>query len=410
MLRPYLDLLRRPGAFRFSFAAFVARIPMSMLGLGVVLFLTLRGESYAVAAGVSAVGALSNSFVGPFVARYIDRYSQHRVLPFVVTAAVAFQLLFVALVLLDAPVWTWFVSFGLGEALVPNYGSLVRARWAHVLDEPKDVRTAFAFESVVDEVVFVAGPPIATLLAISLVTWGAIGASVVLLLVGTWMLVPQRATEPPAAGPAHEGGRGAIRYPGMGLLIGVFFFVGGVFGSYEVVTVAFSAENDVRGWTGLLLAIYAFGSGVAGLALGALHLRTPLPTQFRIYLLAVAVVGLPFPFIGTPVVLGIFAFVAGFSVAPSLITGFALVERLVPSQRLTEGLTVVTAGLTVGFALGASASGPLIDAFGASHAYWVLTGCALAAAAIAVAGTPRLRRALDRADSEAGVDAHGDPV
>lgn len=410
MLRPYLDLLRRPGAFRFSFAAFVARLPMSMLGLGVVLFLTLRGESYAVAAGVSACGALANSFVGPFVARYIDRFSQHRVLPFVVAGAVTFQLLFVALVLFDAPVWTWFVSFAIGEALVPNYGSLVRARWAHVLDEPKDVRTAFAFESVVDEVVFVAGPPIATLLAISFATWGAIGAAVVLLAAGTWMLVPQRATEPPAAGDAHVGGRAALFYAGVPLVTAVFFFLGAMFGSFEVVTVAFAEEYDVRGWTGLLLALYALGSGVAGLVVGSLHLRTPLPTQFRLFALAAAVVGLPFPFIASPVLLGAALFVAGLAVAPSLITGFALVERLVPAQRLTEGLTVVTAGITVGFASGASLSGPLIDRFGASPAFWVLTCSALAAAVIALVGTPHLRRALAGADSDNGVDAHGDPL
>jgi len=410
VLRPYLDLLRRPGTFRFSFAAFVARLPMSMLGLGVVLFLTLRGESYAVAAGVSAIGALANSFVGPFVSRYVDRFSQHRVLPVVVTAAVLFQVLFVSLVLLGAPEWTWFVAFGLGEALVPNFGSLARARWAYVLAEPKDVRTAFAFESVVDEVVFVAGPPIATALAISLVTWGAIGASVVLLILGTVLLVPLRATDPPAAGSANRGHKAALFYAGVPLVTAVFFFLGAMFGSFEVVTVAFSAENDVRGWTGLLLALYALGSGIAGLVLGSLHLRTPLPTQFRLFVLAAAVVGLPFPFIGSPLLLGVFLFVAGLAVAPSLITGMALVERLVPSQRLTEGLTVSIAGLTVGFACGASASGPLIDVYGASTAFWVLTGSALTAAAIAVVGTPQLRRALAAADAEAGVDPHGEPV
>lgn len=410
MLSPYVDLLRRPGTFRFSFAAFVARLPMSMLGLGVVLFLTLRGESYTVAAAVSATGALANALVGPFVARYIDRYSQHRVLPLVVTGAVTLQLTFVVLVLVDAPVWTWFVSFAIGEALVPNFGSLARARWAHVLDEPKDVRTAFAFESVVDEVVFVAGPPLATLLAISLVTWGAIGASIVLLTIGALLLAPLRATEPPAAGNAHVGGRDAIRYAGVPLIVGVFFFVGSVFGSSEVVTVAFAAEYDVRGWTGLLLALYALGSGIAGLTLGVLQLRMPLPTQFRTYLLLVALVAVPFPFIGSPVLIGVAAFVAGFAVAPSLITGFALVERLVPSQRLTEGLTVVMAGLTVGFATGTSVSGPIIDAYGASTAYWVLVVSSIMAALIGVAGTPYLVRSLAGADSDNGVDAHGDPV
>ena len=118
----------------------------------------------------------------------------------------------------------------------------------------------------------------------------------------------------------------------------------------------------------------------------------------------------PFPFIGSPVLVGIAAFVAGFAVAPSLITGFALVERLVPSQRLTEGLTVAMAGLTVGFATGTSVSGPIIDAYGASTAYWVLTVSAFLAALIALIGTPYLVRSLAGADADNGVDAHGDPV
>ncbi len=410
MFTPYVDLLRRPGTFRFSSAAFVARLPMAFLGLGVVLFLTLRGEPYAVAGGVSAVGAVTNAAVGPFVSRYIDRYSQHRVLPIVVSVALVFQLSFVALVLVDAPVWTWFVAFALGEAFVPNYGSLVRARWAYVLAEPKDVRTAFAYESVIDEVVFVTGPPVATLLAISVVSWGAIGASIVLLVVGTLMLVPLRGTEPPPAGGSHVGGRAAVRYAGVPLVTGAFFFVGAVFGGNEVVTVAFAAEYDVRAWTGLFLALYALGSGIAGLVLGTLHLRTSLPTQFRAYLLVVALVGLPFPFIGSPAVLGVAVFVAGVAVAPTLITGFALVERLVPSERLTEGLTVVMAGLTVGFATGTSISGPLIDRYGASTAFWVVTVSALLAALLGVLGTRHLRQSLAGADADNGVDRHGEPV
>jgi predicted MFS family arabinose efflux permease len=82
----------------------------------------------------------------------------------------------------------------------------------------------------------------------------------------------------------------------------------------------------------------------------------------------------------------------------------------VPSQRLTEGLTVVMAGLTVGFATGTSISGPVIDRYGASTAFWVLTVSALLAAGLGVLGTPHLRRALDGADADNGVDAHGDPA
>jgi len=394
VLSPYVSILRRPGTLRFSAAGFVTRLPMSMLGLGVVLFLTLRGEPYAIAGTIAASGALASAAVSPFVSRYIDRLTQHRVLPVAALAAVLLQSAFLVLVLGGAPVWTWYVAFALGEAFVPNVGSLIRARWAYVLDDEAEVRTAFALESVLDEVVFVVGPILATVLAVAWVSWGAIAASIAVLAIGTLWLVPQRSTEPPPAGIEHRDGKAAMRYAGVPLVFVVFVLAGGVFGSTEVSTTAFAAEHDIRSWTGLLLACYALGSGIAGLVLGTLHPRIALPHQLRLTVLAMAVVSLPFPFIRGPVVLGVLAFLSGLAVAPTLITGMALIERLVPATRLTEGLTVGIAGLTVGFATGTAVSGPLIDAHGASAGFLVMVVCSMAAAVVAVLGTPYLDRAM----------------
>ena len=402
MLSPYVSLLRRPGTLRFSAAGFVQRLPMSMLGLGVVLFLTLRGEPYAVAGTVAAAGALASAAISPFVSRYVDRFTQHRVLPAAVLAALVLQMAFLVLVLGGAPVWTWYVSFALGEAFVPNTGSLIRARWAHVLADADEVRTAFALESVLDEIVFVVGPLIATLLAVAWLSWGAIAASIVLLAVGTLWLVPQRATEPPAAGLEHRDDKAAFRHTGVALVFLVFVLVGGLFGSSEVSITAFAAEHGLRAWTGVLLACVSLGSAVAGLVLGILRPRRPLPHQFRLAVLAMAVVALPFPFVGTPVALALLGALAGLSIAPTLITGMALIEQLVPPTRLTEGLTVAMAGLTVGFALGAGASGPLIDARGASAGFVVMACCGVAAATLTVLGTPHLDRAMRGAGSSAG--------
>jgi len=394
VLSPYVSILRRPGTLRFSAAGFVTRMPMSMLGLGVVLFLTLRGEPYAIAGTIAASGALASAAVSPFVSRYIDRLTQHRVLPIAALVAVVLQSVFLLLVLGGAAVWTWYVAFALGEAFVPNVGSLIRARWAYVLDDEAEVRTAFALESVLDEVVFVIGPIVATVLAVAWVSWGAIAASITLLALGTLWLVPQRSTEPPPAGIEHRDGKAAMRYAGVPLVFVVFVLAGGVFGSTEVSTTAFAAEHDIRSWTGLLLACYALGSGLAGLVLGTLHPRIPLPHQLRLTVLAMAVVSLPFPFIRLPVVLGVLAFLSGLAVAPTLITGMGLIERLVPATRLTEGLTVGIAGLTVGFATGTAVSGPLIDSHGASAGFLVMIACSITAAVVAVLGTPYLDRSM----------------
>jgi len=399
VLSPYLSLLRRPGAFQFSAAGLVQRLPMSMLSLGVVLFLTLRGEPYLLAGTVAASGALASAAVSPFVARYVDRFTQHRVLPVAVLVALVLQVSFLLLVLGGAPVWTWYVSFALGEAFVPNTGSLIRARWAFVLDDAGDVRTAFALESVLDEVVFILGPLVATLLAVAWLSWGAIAASIMLLAVGTLWLVPQRSTEPPAAGLEHRDGKAAVRYAGVLLVFVVFVLAGGVFGSAEVSITAFAAEHGARAWTGVLLACYSLGSGAAGLVLGTLRPRLPLPHQFRLAVVAMAIVATPFPFVVTPAALASLALLAGLAVGPSLITGLALIERLVPAARLTEGLTVAMAGLTVGFALGTACSGPLIDARGASSGFVVMVGCGVAAAVLTVLGTAHLDRAMRAATS-----------
>ena len=39
LIEPYARILRHPGAARFSAAAFVARLPISMVGLGIVLLI-----------------------------------------------------------------------------------------------------------------------------------------------------------------------------------------------------------------------------------------------------------------------------------------------------------------------------------------------------------------------------------
>jgi hypothetical protein len=65
------------------------------------------------------------------------------------------------------------------------------------------------------------------------------------------------------------------------------------------------------------------------------------------------------------------AALAGAAIAPTLIAGFVLVQKLVPSDALTEGLNWVITGLGVGAAVGAWAAGLIADAAGGSTAFLV---------------------------------------
>jgi MFS family permease len=357
-----------------------------MIGLGIVLLETSRGVSYAVAGTISASFAIAAAIGGPVVSGFVDRHGQHRVLPWAVGAYSIFMVgLLVGLDNGLPLVAVLPLAAGAG-LMMPNLGSLIRARWAYVLPGSDGIHVAYAWESILDEVVFVVGPPLATVLALQVHPAAALVVCVVLVIGGSGWLIPQRRTEPAPHGKSNRAGELALRSPGMPLLFLAFIFIGGIFGSFEVVTVAFAQEKDVTAITGLLLAIYAFGSLLAGFTYGVLPSPRFHGRRMTRMLSVMAVVTLGFPLAPNAMVLAPVAFLAGLSVSPVLISGTALVERIVPAEQLTEGITWTSTGLALGLAVAIPASGIIIDSAGAHVAYLVTAGCALAACAVSWLG------------------------
>ena len=89
----------------------------------------------------------------------------------------------------------------------------------------------------------------------------------------------------------------------------------------------------------------------------------------------------------SPTLLAVLAFVAGLVVSPTLITLFQLTEALVPTERLTEGLSWATTGITFGISISAALSGRLADEVGTPHAYAITSVCGVLTALAAVAGS-----------------------
>lgn len=390
----YTAVLRRPGAPAFVTAGFVGRLPISMIPLGIVLLMTSRGADYAVAGGLSAVFALAAAFIGPFGARWSDRRGQSRTVPVLLGLEIVGLLLFVGLTVAGAAPVAVAAALVLAGGAAPNVGSLVRARWAALLAGQPGLRAAFAIEGVVDEVVFVVGPPLVTTIALSVSEPAALGACVLLLAVGVLWLAAQRGTQPRPHGSAAAGPAPRFRSRPFVLVVAAMGAMGAVFGAFEVTTVATTRSLGHEEMTGLILALYAVASLAAGLLYGARHLPWPLPTQFAAAGLVLVIVCAPLPFVTSLGMLAVAALLAGMAVSPLLIMAVAMVELLVPSQRLTEALTVATSGIAVGLAAGAPFAGWLIDTVGATTGYWVVLAGAAVTAALALVGAPLLRRSL----------------
>jgi predicted MFS family arabinose efflux permease len=389
MLTTYRDVLRLPGAASMSAAGYVARQPLSMVALGIVIYISGISGSFAEAGLLAAAFQVPAALCALVTSRWMDRYGQRRILPLLALVHAALLIAFILTVQSSQPFAVQIVVAALVGATQPSIGALVRTRWAFVIrrdGRPGQLRAAFALESLVDELVFTIGPLLVTFLAVSLALWSPLALAAILLLVGSLLLSAMSRTAPPATGrpTEHTVTRAVIREPGMLIAFVAAIGLGFVFGAYEVSVVAFATQAGQPAASGLILALWAFGSLLGGLWFGARHWRMHLPTQAMLCLIILTIVLLPVPFIRSIPVLAIATLLGGAAVAPALISGFSLAERLVPPARLTEGLTWATSGLALGVSGGAAIGGAVIDGYGTAWAFVLpVIGAGLAAIAIA---------------------------
>jgi len=411
---PYRAIFGRPGTKSFSAAGLLGRMPLSMMSVGIVTMVSQLTGRYGLAGALSATLALSAAVLGPQISRLVDRHGQSRVL----RPAALVSIAAVAGLLLSAqqrwPDWILFV-FAAGAGCVPSIGSMIRARWAEIYrGSPRELHTAYSWESIVDETCFIFGP----ILSIGLSTAWFPEAGPLLaagfLAVGVFWLTAQRATEPvPHPHELHPKGS-ALRSRGLQVLVVTFVATGAIFGAIDVVTVAFAEEVGHKSAASLVLAVYALGSCAAGAVFGLLHLTGHPSRRFVVGLTAIAVSMVPLQLVDSLPLLAVALFLAGLSIAPTMVTTMALVEEHVPRAKLTEGMSWTSTGLAVGVALGSSAAGWVVDAAGAARGYLVPGAAGVLGALVAFAGYRRLRpRPAPSAADPAAAGApsgHGDTV
>ncbi|MDQ0940204.1 MFS transporter [Streptomyces sp. V1I1] len=392
MPSPYRAIFAAPGSKGFSAAGFFGRMPLSMMGIGIVTMISQITGRYGLAGALAATLAMSAAVLGPQISRLVDRHGQAKVLRPATLASVAAVAGLLVCAQQDAADWTLFV-FSAAAGCVPSVGSMTRARWAEIYrGSPRELHTAYSWESIVDEVCFIFGPIISIGLSTAWFPEAGPLLAAAFLIVGVFWLTAQRATEPVPHPREHHTGGSALRSPGLQVLVATFVATGAIFGAVDVVTVAFAEEQGHKAAASLVLAVYALGSCLAGAVFGLLHLKGSASRRWLVGVCAMAVSMIPLQLAGNLPFLAVALFVAGLSVAPTMVTTMALIEAHVPRTNLTEGMTWTSTGLAVGVALGSSAAGWVVDASGADAGYVVPAVAGALAAAVAFLGYRRLRR------------------
>ncbi len=395
MLKPYVHLMRRPGASAFFTAGILGRMPISMIGLGIVILIAQESGSYGLAGAVSGVAVIAGALTGPIQGRMVDRFGQRTLLiagSLVCTVALAALLVAVRA---DSATWVLYLLSFVAGGTRPQVGSFVRARWTHLLGRGRALQTAFALEAVGDEVVFIVGPVLVTLLATQASPYAALAAAGVLGLAGGLWLALLRASDPPGRGKSDGNEQAPLPRVSILLLSLIGLGLGATLGGAEVITVAFTTEKGQAAMSGVVLAVWAFGSLLAGLWYGSVHWRAPVERRLLIGTVLLALTLAPLPFVDSVLMLGIVLFCCGMTIAPTMVAVTACVEEWVPPQRLTEAITWTVTGILLGVAPGNAASGHAVDLWGPSDAYWVPvafgTACALIAAVSITFARPKTR-------------------
>jgi MFS family permease len=390
-IRPYQEVLSDRRAVAFSLAGFVARLPLSMTGIGIVLLVSLTTGSFGLAGLLTAAGTVTGAVVAPLWGRAIDRVGQARVL----LGAAVINVLSVALLVTTIEL-AWPLALSVVAAIGAGVGfsmagSAVRARWTLRLNGSPLLNTAFALEAMLDEVVFIIGPVLVTFLATAFHPALGISVSAVIGFIGAIALAVQRSTQPQIRATPRDGRAGSSRLPWR-VLVPVAIAcaaLGMVFGGMEVNVVAFAKEAGVVRYAGVILMSWAFGSLVAGAIAGAITWRASAAKRFRVGASLLAVSLLPLPFVGHhPVALALLLMLSGMAIAPTLIASVAVTQSSVDQTRLTEALAWISTGMAAGVAAGAAVVGHVIDSSGAAAGFVavVVAGLLLTISALFVRG------------------------
>ncbi|MEU7303723.1 MFS transporter [Streptomyces sp. NPDC007189] len=360
----YGPLLRTRGAWTFLLPGFAARQPFAMLTLSIVLLVQHTTGSYGAAGATAAVTGVSMALFAPYSGRLADRHGQRAVLIPGVLAHTLAGLSLTALALAHAPLWALFLAAVPTGASVPQVGPMVRARWGVTLQGSPLMATAAAFESVTDELTFVFGPLLATALCTAVTPAAGLVTEGALTLVGGLLFAAQKGTQPPVRrddGHARVTHTSALRVPGVRVLIVTFLGIGSVFGGMQVSLAAFTESIGEPGMNGVLYGVFAAGNMLSGIVCGAIAWKAAPQRRLAVGYTALAIVASALWTAHSVPLLAGLGLLVGMCIAPALITGYTLVESLVPAGARTEAFTWLTGAVALGQAAAVTVAGQLED-------------------------------------------------
>lgn len=337
--------------------------PLSMI----LLIQHVRGE-YGIAGLVTGIYALGTAAGSPIWGRCMDRFGQVRV---IAPTALACGALLVTLAIItdrNANNAALLSCAALAGIAFPPVGPGMRAAWRTIFPDQTSRRIGFALDASAVELIFVGGPLLLSLLLVISPAIVPLIVSACLLAVGgvSYSLTEAARSSRPLHQPHPGQAKSAISAAGVFAVLAVNLVMSIGFGQCDTSLAATARQVlDNQARLGVLFAAIAGGSAIGGLWYGSRHWNGEehrrLPFSLGIF--TVALVPLPLLLVHRPPLWELlpFLFLAGLSIAPSLIMQQNVLDHLAPRNRANEAQALLTAAGTSGAAAGTAIAGITID-------------------------------------------------
>lgn len=398
MRYPYADILRMPSVPRLLSAAVVGRMPVGMGALAIFLLVRGAGGSYSIAGLAVGASTVAGCVGAPILGRLVDRQGQPRILLLAMVSQVTALLLLAALAPAGGALLLGLCAlYGFSN---PPLAASMRATWATLIVDRRQIARAFSLDSTAQEVIWILGPVLAAALAETFSTRAPIVAMAAFSAIGVvWFATSSQSR---AWRAAHVGQRHLlgplVAAPVRRVLLSILGLAF-AWGALELAIPAYAEQNDAS--PGGLLSIWAVGSVIGGLGYAA---RTWGGTAQRMMgvLLALNLAGFLIIFLSqTPIQLAILLLLTGVVNAPVIAIFYVLIEELAPAGTITEAFTWVSTTFLIGISAGVALAGVIADASSPRTAWWLAVGggvFAVLSVAVRHGGLHAARPAITSAD------------
>ncbi|EGD45479.1 putative major facilitator superfamily (MFS) transporter [Nocardioidaceae bacterium Broad-1] len=380
------SLVRAVGGTYFPLAL-VARLPYAMVVVGVLTLVVAGRGSLALGGLNSAMVGIGAAVCGPILGAAVDRFGQRRVLLAISVASTA---------ALGAMAWVVYsplpdvvvlaVAFLVG-ATAPQIAPLSRSRLVAIISacivpgrRVRVLNSTMAYESAADEIVFIVGPVVAGVLAVTIDPWAPVvaAAALTLVFVSAFALHPSAATAQASAGrtPAAGSVRELAR-PGVVVIVVGILGVGLFFGSMLTSLTAFMADHGRPEQAGLVYAAMGVGSAALALGVAAFPVGFTPAARWLVFGGVMLAGALALPGVSSVTGMVLALLVIGLGIGPTLVTQYGLGARRSPVGRSATVMTMLGSAVILGQSLASAVTGDIAERWGTDAALLLPAATAL---------------------------------